>query len=34
MTQDELWLGKYQELMTFIETRHRNPSRYNPKERR
>lgn len=33
MTQDELWLKKYGEVMTFIETNHRNPSRYNPEER-
>lgn len=24
---------KYQEVMTFIETNHRNPSRHNPEER-
>lgn len=33
MTQDEAWLKKYQEVMTFIETNHRNPSRHNPEER-
>ena len=33
MTQDEAWLWKYQKVMTFIETNHRNPSRHNPKER-
>lgn len=33
MTQDELWLKKYQEVKDFIETHHRNPSRYNPEER-
>ena len=33
MTQDEMWLMKYQEVMTFIETNHRNPSRHNPEER-
>lgn len=33
MTQDEAWLKKYQEVMTFIETSHRNPSRYVPEER-
>ncbi len=33
MTQDEAWLKKYQEVMTFIETSHRNPSRHNPEER-
>lgn len=33
MTQDERWLGKYNELMAFIEKNHRNPLRYNPEER-
>lgn len=33
MKQDEIWLKKYQEVMTFIETNHRNPSRHNPEER-
>ena len=33
MIQDEAWLKKYQEVMTFIETNHRNPSRHNPEER-
>lgn len=33
MTQDELWLTKYQEVLSFIETHHRNPSRYDPEER-
>lgn len=33
MSQDEAWLKKYQEEMTFIETNHRNPSRHNPEER-
>lgn len=33
MTQDELWLKKYQEVKAFIETHHRNPSRHNPEER-
>lgn len=33
MTQDEAWVKKYQEAMTFIETNHRNPSRHNPEER-
>lgn len=32
MTQDEAWLKKYQEVMTFIETNHRNPSKYYPDE--
>lgn len=33
MTQDELWLKKYNEVISFIETNHRNPSRHNPEER-
>lgn len=32
MTQDEAWLKKYNEVKTFIETNHRNPSKYNPEE--
>ena len=33
MTQDEIWLSKYQEVLSFIETHHRNLSRYDPEER-
>lgn len=33
MKQDELWLKKFQKVMTFIETNHRNPERHNPVER-
>jgi len=33
VTQDELWLSKYQEVMDFMETNHRNPSRYDDTER-
>lgn len=33
MTQDELWLSKYQEIITFIETNKRNPSKHHPEER-
>ena len=33
MTQEELWLKKYQEVKNFIGINHRNPSRYNPEER-
>ena len=33
MTQDEAWLKKYNEVITFIETNKRNPSRHNPEER-
>ena len=28
MTQDERWLTRYKELMDFIESNHRNPSRH------
>lgn len=28
MTQDERWMAKYNEVMDFIETNHRNPSRH------
>lgn len=27
MTQDERWIAKYNEVVDFIETNHRNPSR-------
>lgn len=30
MTQDEVWLKKYQEVMEFMETNHRNPSKFDP----
>ena len=33
MTQDERWLAKFNEVKTFIETNHRNPSKYAPEER-
>lgn len=33
MTQDEFWLSKYQDVLSFIEANHRNPSRYNSEER-
>lgn len=33
MTQDERWLAKYNEVKTFIETNHRNPSKHDPEER-
>lgn len=33
MTQDELWNSKYQEIILFIETNKRNPSKHNPEER-
>ena len=33
MTQDELWLSKYYEIMSFMEENHRRPSKYNPEEK-
>lgn len=33
MTQDELWLEKYQELVAFMETNKRNPSKHDDEER-
>lgn len=33
MTQDELWLQKYQEVVTYIETNKRNPSKHSDEER-
>lgn len=33
MTQDELWLTKYNEVLAFIETHKRNPSKHIPEER-
>ena len=33
MTQDERWLEWYNEVKSFIESNHRNPSRHNPEER-
>ena len=32
MTQDELWLKKYKEVMDFMETNHRNPSKHRIEE--
>lgn len=32
MTQDEKWLIKYNEVKTFIETNHRNPSKHRLEE--
>ena len=32
MTQDERWNIRYQEVMEFIETNHRNPSKYRIEE--
>ena len=33
MTQDEIWITKYDEIVAFIEREHRNPSKYYPEER-
>ena len=33
MTQDERWSAKYNEVKTFIEKEHRNPSKYDDIER-
>ena len=33
MTQDELWLAKWQGAIDFVETNHRKPSKYVPEER-
>ena len=32
MNQDELWLSKYHEVMNFMETNHRNPSKHRIEE--
>lgn len=32
MDQDTRWLTRYNEVKAFIETNHRNPSKYNPEE--
>ncbi len=32
MTQDERWQAKYNEVKSFIEENHRNPSKYNLEE--
>ena len=32
MTQDERWLTKYIEVMEFLETNHRNPSKHRIEE--
>ena len=33
MTQAERWVARYNEVKSFIEENHRNPSKYNPEER-
>ena len=32
MTQDERWMAKYNEVVGFIESNHRNPSRHRLEE--
>lgn len=32
MTQDERWIAKYNEVVDFIETNHRNPSHHRIEE--
>ncbi len=32
MTQDESWMVRYNEVISFIETNHRNPSRHRLEE--
>lgn len=33
MTQDERWMTRYKEVVSFIEANHRNPSKYAPEEK-
>ena len=33
MTQDQIWMRKYEEVVAFIEKNKRNPSKYDPEER-
>lgn len=33
MTQEERWLARYNEVKSFIEKNHRNPSKYYDKEK-
>ena len=33
MTQEERWMTRYNEVVSFIETNHRNPSKYVGSER-
>ena len=33
MTQDEKWMARYNEVVAFIESNKRNPSRYDDTER-
>lgn len=33
MSQDERWMTRYKEVVSFIEANHRNPSKYAPEEK-
>ena len=33
MIQEERWMTRYNEVVSFIETNHRNPSKYVPEEK-
>lgn len=33
MTHNEKWMTKYKEVVDFVETNRRNPSRHDPEER-
>ena len=33
MDQESRWMARYNEVKTFIETNHRNPSKYYPEEK-
>ena len=33
MTQEERWMTRYEEVVSFIETNHRNPSKYVAEDR-
>ena len=33
MTQDERWIARYKEVVAFVETNKRNPSKYDAEER-
>ena len=33
MTQEERWMGRYREVVSFIEKEHRNPSKYAAEEK-
>lgn len=33
MIEDEIWQSRYDEVLHFITTNHRNPSRHDPAER-